>query len=163
MTYTQGDSDEQLICSLIKSELAQVGMKVNVAGLTTATKYAESRSSNPASRPDMTMLYWWPDYPDGWSWFVNLVHTEKQPSFNFAYYSNPTLDHQIDTVEQVLAANRSQGEAIYHEMQMTVYREVPIESLYTQTTRRVILNSVGNYQDNPAYPEVVFVYNLQPK
>lgn len=163
ITFTQGDSDEQLICSLIKSELAQVGIKVSVSGLTTATKYAASRSSNPAAHPDMTMLYWWPDYPDPWSWFVNLVHTEKQPFFNFAYYSNPTLDHQIDTVEQVLAVDRAKGESIYRQMQLEIYQAVPIEALYTQTPRRVILNSVGNYHDNPAYPEVVFVYNLQPK
>lgn len=163
ITYTQGDSDEQTICSLIKSELAQVGIKVSISGLTTATKYAKSRSSNPAAHPDMTMLYWWPDYPDPWSWFVNLVHTEKQPFFNFAYYSNPTLDHQIDTVEQVLAANPAKGYAIYRQMQLEIYQAVPIEALYTQTSRRVILNSVGNYHDNPAYPEVVFVYNLQPK
>jgi peptide/nickel transport system substrate-binding protein len=162
LTYTQGDSNEQVIATLMKSELAAVGINLSVKGLTTATKYAESRSANIGERPDMTVLYWWPLYPDPQTWFYDCLHTEATPFFNLAYYSNPILDKQVVTVEQYVATNRAKAEELYRQMQLEVYRDVPIISLYTTDARHVLQGSVKGYHFNPAYDPAVFVYGLQP-
>jgi hypothetical protein len=48
-------------------------------------------------------------------------------------------------------------------METTVYNDVPIIALYTVKKQRIMLSSVGGYQDNPAYTDAVFVYELHPK
>ena len=51
---------------------------------------------------------------------------------------------------------------MFEDMQVTLYDDVPSISLYTQTYQRAMLNTFGGYVDNPAYPNVVFVYDLTP-
>ncbi len=48
-------------------------------------------------------------------------------------------------------------------MEMTVYNDVPVIALYTVKKQRILLSSVQGYRDNPAYTDVVFVYQLHPK
>ena len=91
------------------------------------------------------------------------MHTQNPPSFNFAYYSNTKLDKQIDSIERITASNPAQAKAIYRQMEMTVYNDVPIIALYTVEKQRIVLDSVQGYQDNPAYVDVVFVYKIHPK
>ena len=45
VTYTQGDSNEQLISTLMTSNLAPLNIDLNVTALTTSTKYAKARST----------------------------------------------------------------------------------------------------------------------
>jgi peptide/nickel transport system substrate-binding protein len=163
VTYTQGDSNEQTITTLMKSSLAPLGINLDVQALTTSTKYAKARSTNPADRQDMTFIYWWPDYPDPATWFISLLHTENPPSFNFAYYSNKKLDKQIDGIEKLTATNPAKARQVYKQMDMTVHNDVPLIPLYTVKTQRILSDTAGAYREYPSYPEVVFVYGLHPK
>ena len=101
--------------------------------------------------------------PDPATWFISLLHTQDPPSFNFAYYSNKKLDAQIDGIERITAANPAKARKIYRQMEMTIYNDVPVIALYTVKKERILLNSVQGYRDNPAYTDVVFVYQLHPK
>jgi peptide/nickel transport system substrate-binding protein len=163
LTYTQGDSNEQTVSTFIKSSLASLNVNVQVEGLQTPTKYAKARSSNLAQRQDMTFFYWYPDYADPYSWFINLIHTQNPPVFNLSYFSNKQLDQQIDSIEQLTAVNRAKAEAQYATMQDEVYQDVPLIALYTVVTQRVLQKSVQGFVENPSYPEVVFFYQLRPK
>jgi peptide/nickel transport system substrate-binding protein len=98
LTYTQGDTNEQLVATLMKSSLAKLNVNLTVQSLAWPTQWARGKSGNAAQHQDIFMEYWWPDYADPYSWFVNLLQTEKQPYFNLSYYSNPTLDSQINRV-----------------------------------------------------------------
>jgi peptide/nickel transport system substrate-binding protein len=163
LTYTQGDSNEQTVSTLIKSSLAALNVNVKVDALQTPTKYAKARSSNLAQRQDMTFFYWYPDYADPYSWFINLIHTQNPPVFNLSYFSNKKLDQQIDSIEQLTAVNRARAAALYTTMQDEVYGDVPLIAMYTVITQRVLQKSVQGFVENPAYPEVVFFYQLRSK
>jgi peptide/nickel transport system substrate-binding protein len=163
LTITQGYTSEQLAASLLKSDLAQVNVDLSVQSLQTPTKLARARSSDPSKRQDMTMLVWYPDFNDPNSWFQSLIHSESPPNFGFAYYSNKQLDHQIDRVGTLEATNRAQAEELYRQMQDEIYQQVPVIALWTITNQRVIAKSVEGFTENPAYPEVVFFYQLHPK
>jgi peptide/nickel transport system substrate-binding protein len=163
VTYTQGDSNEQTITTLMKSTLAPLGITLNVQPLTTSTKYAKARSTKPANRQDMTFIYWWPDYPDPATWFISLLQTQNPPSFNFAYYSNKTLDKQINGIEKLTATNPAKAKQVYKSMESTVYKDVPVIPLYTVKTQRILSDSVQGYREWPSYPEVAFIYTLHPK
>jgi peptide/nickel transport system substrate-binding protein len=162
LTYLKGDADEELVSTLIKSNLADLNVNVNVRGLQWQTQWDKGKSANPAERQDIFIFYWWPDYPDPVSWFYNLFRTEKDPFFNLAYYSNPQLDSQIDEASVVAATDRDQATQMYGNMQQILYDDAPAIPLYTQVYQRAMLAQVDGFVDNPAYPNVVFGYELTP-
>jgi peptide/nickel transport system substrate-binding protein len=162
LTYTAGDSNEQVVATLMKSSLAKLNVNLSVQSLAWATQWSKGKSSSSAARQDIFMEYWWPDYADPYSWFVNLLLTEKQPYFNLSYYSNPALDKQINTVESLVATNPSAGSALYRTMQVEILKQAPIVFLYNTNYQYAMTTAFSGFQVNPAYPNVIFVYNLKP-
>lgn len=162
LTYVQGDADEELVASLMKSDLAKLNVTLNVRALAWPAQWAMGKSSDPSKRQDIFLFYWWPDYADPYSWFINMFHTESKPYFNLSYYSNPQLDSMMNRAEILAASDRSAAEQIYGQMQQILYQDMPMLSIYTQVYQRAMLSSVGGFKENPAYPNVIFVYDLTP-
>jgi peptide/nickel transport system substrate-binding protein len=137
-------------------------VQLNVQALQWPTQWAKAKSSNTAQRQDILLFYWWPDYADPYSWFINLFHSEQKPYFNLAYYSNPSIDAMMTKAEQLAASNRDQSIALYRKMQVQLLHDAPAIFVYNQVYERAMLSSVGNFHENAAYPNVVFVYDLRP-
>ncbi|HWO69845.1 MAG TPA: ABC transporter substrate-binding protein [Actinomycetota bacterium] len=163
LTYTQGDADEQLVATIIKSNLADLNVDVKVRGLQWQTQWAKAKSADPPERQDIFIFYWWPDYADPISWFANLFHCEDEPFFNLSYYCNPRLDEMIDAVPTYTATDRERALAMYREMQEILLEDMPAVYLYNQNYQHTMLSSVGGYRINPAYPNVVFAYEVFPE
>lgn len=163
LIYTKGDADEELVATLMKSNLADLNIDLDVRGLQWQAQWDKGKSADPADRQDIFVFYWWPDYPDPISWFYNLFRTEEEPFFNLAYYSNPTIDGQMDEASSLSATDRDAAIAMYEQMQVTLLEDAPAIPLYNQVYQRAMLSSVGGYVDNPSYPSVVFVYDLVPQ
>ena len=47
-------------------------------------------------RQDIFLFYWWPDYADPYSWFINLFHDRGPAVLQPVYYYEPEIDKQID-------------------------------------------------------------------
>jgi peptide/nickel transport system substrate-binding protein len=162
LTYTQGDSNEAVVATLIKSNLANLNISLNVQSLAWPTQWGKAKSASKSKHQDIFMEYWWPDYADPYSWFINLLHSEKQPYFNLSYYSNPSLDAQISSVEPLVATKPAEAEQLYRTMQVEILKQAPILFLYNANYQYALRTSFSGLQVNPAYPNVVYVYNLKP-
>jgi peptide/nickel transport system substrate-binding protein len=162
LTYTQGDSNEQVVATLIKSSLAKLNINVSTQSLAWPTQWARAKSSNAASRQSIFLEYWWPDYDDPYSWFSNLLLTQKPPYYNLSYYSNPTLDKQINQVDRLSATNPAAGAQLYKKMQVEVLQQAPLQAVYNVNYQYAMRTSATGFKVNAAYPGVVFVYNLKP-
>ncbi len=162
LTYTTGDSNEQVVATLIKSSLAKLNINLSVQSLAWPTQWGKGKSANAAQHQDIFMEYWWPDYADPISWFTNLLQTEKTPYFNLSYYSNPVLDKQINRVEPLVTTNRTAGVQLYRAMQVEVLHQAPVDVLYNVNYQYAMLNTFSGFHVNPAYPNVVFVHDLSP-
>ena len=162
LTYTQGDSNEQVVATLIKSSLARLNVSVHTQSLAWPTQWGKAKSANAAAHQDIFFEYWWPDYADPYTWFTNLLQTEKTPYFNLSYYSSPALDKQIGQVESLVATNRAAGEQLYRTMQLEVLRQAPLTVLYNVNYQYAMRTSFTGFQANPAYANVVFAYDLKP-
>jgi peptide/nickel transport system substrate-binding protein len=162
LTYLKGDADEELVATIMKSNLAELNLDLQVWGMQWQAQWDKAKSPDPAERQDILVFYWWPDYPDPISWFYSLFRTEEEPFFNLAYYSNQELDGMIDEVGAVSATDRDRAIAMYEEMQRIVFDDMPAIPLYTQVYQRAMLDEVQGFVDNPAYPNVVFGHELTP-
>jgi peptide/nickel transport system substrate-binding protein len=162
LTYTQGDSNEGVVATLIKSSLARLNVNVSVQSLAWTTQWWRGKSAKASQHQDIFLEYWWPDYADPYSWFVNLLETEKQPYFNLSYFSSPPLDKQINQVESLVATSPPAGQQLYRTMQVEALRQAPIAYLYNNNYQYAMTSNFSGLQVNPAYPNVVFAYNLRP-
>jgi peptide/nickel transport system substrate-binding protein len=163
LTYTAGDSNEQVVATLLKSSLAKLNVNLSVQPLAWATQWSKAKSSAASTHQDIFFEYWWPDYADPYSWFVNLLQGEKQPYFNLSYYSDPTLNKQIGSVESLVATNQSAGSELYRTMQVEILKQAPIVFLYNANYQYAMTSNFSGFQVNPAYPNVIFVYDLLAK
>src|SRR5690349_21624083 len=162
LTYTQGDSNEQVVATIIKSDLAALNVDLSVQALAWPTQWAKGKSSDVAKHQDIFMEYWWPDYPDPYSWFQGLLETESPPYYNMSYYSNPSLDKQINGIEQLVATNKDAAAQSYRNLQVTVLQQVPLVPVYDDNYQYAMLSGISGLKVNPAYPNVVFVHDLKP-
>ena len=162
LTYTQGDSNEQVVATIIKSDLAALNVNLSTQSLAWPTQWAKGKSSNAAQRQDIFMEYWWPDYPDPYSWFSNLLETESPPYYNLSYYSNKSLDNMINQVEPLIATNKNAAAQLYKNMQVTIFQQAPVVSLYNDNYQYAMLSGISGFRVDPAYPNVVFMHDLKP-
>ncbi|HYG70800.1 MAG TPA: ABC transporter substrate-binding protein, partial [Actinomycetota bacterium] len=150
LTYLKGDADEELVATLMKSNLTELNIDLQTRGLQWQTQWDKAKSDNEAERQDILVFYWWPDYPDPVSWFYSLFRTEEEPFFNLAYYSNPDLDAMIDEASVVAATDRDEAASMYAQMQEILVEDAPAVPVYTQTYQRVMQDEVDGFEDNPA-------------
>ncbi len=162
LTYTAGDSNEQVVAELMKSNLAKVNVNLSTQSLEWPTQWAKAKSANTASRQSIFLEYWWPDYADPYTWFTNLLQTQKPPYYNLSYYSNPTMDAQINRVESVVATSPAAGAQLYRTMQVENFQQAPVDALYNVNYQYAMRTSFTGFKVNPAYANVVFTYNLRP-
>jgi len=152
-----------VVATLIKSSLAHLNISLSTQSLAWPTQWARGKSAGKAQHQDIFMEYWWPDYPDPYSWFVNLLQTQKQPYFNLSYFSDPALDHQINQVETLMATSTPAGSALYRDMQVEVLHTAPVVALYGASYQYAMRGNFTGFSSDPAYPNVIFVYDLRPR
>jgi peptide/nickel transport system substrate-binding protein len=163
MTIATGDSDQTLVGASMKSNLAELGIDLDVQSLEWQAQWDRAISENVEERQDIFVMYWWPDYPDPFSWFISLFYTEEEPTFNLAYYSDPDMDAAIDEIQSLTVTDRDTAEARYIELQQKLIDEAVVVAPYVQNYQRALDASVGGFVDDPAYAQVAFVYDLTPQ
>ena len=161
-TIVSGDTDLQLITTSLKSELAKLNINLDVQAMEWQAQWDLAKSADTAKRQDIFLMYWWPDYADPFSWFISLFHSESEPNFNLAYYSNADMDAKIDGIQALTATNRDEAAQQYVDMQQQLIDDAVVVVPYVQNYQRVLDATVGGFVDNPAYAQVVFAYDLTP-
>ena len=113
LTLANGDADESLTASIMKSDLAAVGVDLTVQQLEWQTQWAKGKSTDASKRQDIFLFYWYPDYADPYSWFINLFHSASPPFFNLSYLASKPIDSSIDTLQAKTATNHAKANADY--------------------------------------------------
>lgn len=162
LTYASGTPELDTIVTLMKSNLARVGITLNAKALAWETQWAIGKSQDATKRQDIFLFYWYPDYADPFSWFINLYRSANPPYFNMSYWQDKAADATIDGLQAVTATNRDLAQQQYVQLQQTISTQAVSPVLGVDNFRRAYLATVGGYVDNPSYSNVVFVHDLTP-
>lgn len=162
LTYITGDPTETAAAQLMKADLGQVNVTLDLQPLQWPTLWARSKSKNLQKRQDIAMFQWFPDYVDPSSWFTNMFVTQNPPFFNIGYYSSPPLDKHIGQAVDAIATNRDQAARLFRQVQVQLLRDLPAIPLGDIRNQFLIAKSVKGYVYNPAYYTGVIVYDLTP-
>ncbi|MEV5741361.1 ABC transporter substrate-binding protein [Microbispora rosea] len=163
LTYAQGDDDEELLVRKLRSALAELNVQLDAKAMQWTQQWDQGKADDPAKRQDILVMYWWPDYADAYSWFLNVFHSADPVSFNLTYLKDRDVDAKIDRLPSLLTKDRSAAETAYAELQKTLIDEKAVVAVpWVSNYQRAYLGNVQGYTDNPAYPNVVFVHELIP-
>lgn len=163
LTYAQGDNDEQTLVTLLTETLRELNVRVDAKAMQWNAQWNQAKSADPAKRQDILVMYWWPDYADAYSWFLNVFHSADPVSFNLTYLKNKDIDQRIDKLPSLLATDREAAQKEYARLQRDLIdKHAVVAAPWVMNYQRAYLGNVAGYTDNPAYPNVVFVHQLIP-
>lgn len=167
LTYTAGDVYESESSEVIKTNLAQLGIDLEIRPMSWDEQWALAQSGwkNPDAAQDILMFYWWPTYMTPYDFLYNMFHNEKNTLFNLDYYANQEFEAIIDQASQMEGINYTKALGLYHQAQRILYNDVPGIALWYMIDVRVATSKVGNLENaiNPAYPTVIFAQMLNVK
>jgi peptide/nickel transport system substrate-binding protein len=162
-TYDSGQDKQKKTAELFKSNLAKIGVEVEIRGMPWESQWALSKSTKPEDRQDMMSMLWWPLYSDPYDFFYSVFHTEESIYYNMTYWYNNKFDKLVDSANEVSVSDRKKAIKMYHEAQEILIAENPAIFVFDKQNVTVIHKSLKGYKDNPAYPHTVFFHDTYPE
>ena len=156
VTYVTGDETERKIAELYQSELAKIGITLEISPLTSDMYVEKGENSDPNECQDLAFMFWYPDVPSPYTFLYSMYHTIDPVSFNFSYYNNEEFDARIDAANILAGTDRDAAAAEFVEAQQEVMEQGLSINCYDKVYYRAYSSSIQGYADDPSYPNVVF-------
>lgn len=158
LTYVSASEMEKKCAELFKSQLAELGVDLELRGMPFDTMMELARTPDPEKRQDVVVFMWWPDMADPFSYLYGMFHTEKEPQWNLSYWSDPKFDELLFAANATSATDREAAAGMYVEAQGMLSEQAPAISALDLTTTFVVNKRLKGFTSNPAYANVVFFY-----
>jgi peptide/nickel transport system substrate-binding protein len=159
LSYNVGDRDQQRAGELWKTELAKLGINLQLWPMEWEPQWDLARA-DPTQAQDILVMYWWPTWITPYDFLFNMFHCEDSVAFNLGYYCNAEFDEAIDRANQLSGSDRAQAEQLFVAAQQMLIEDAAAIFFYDRPNNRILRSDIRGYTDNPAYPYVVFVYKL---
>ncbi|MFI6816184.1 ABC transporter substrate-binding protein [Nonomuraea sp. NPDC050328] len=157
LTYAQGDADQKLLVTLLSNALKQLNVRLDARPMQWNAQWDQGKKGGQ----DIFVMYWYPDYPDAFSWFFNVFRSKDSTEFNLTYLKDAEIDQAIDALPELAATDRDAAQVSYARIQEKILVDQAAAAVpYVQTYQRAFSAGLRGYADNPAYPNVVFFYDL---
>ena len=160
LTYTAGNEAEKSSAELYKANLAELNIDLEIRGMPWDSQWELAKSTDPEARQDIFMMYWWPDLPSPYSFLFSTFHSEDEPFFNLAYYSNSEFDDMINTANELTATDFETAEQMFVDAQQILLEDAASLFIYDRQDVWVTVKDLQGFKFNPAYPTVVFFHEL---
>ncbi|WP_214323098.1 ABC transporter substrate-binding protein [Nonomuraea sediminis] len=159
LTYAEGDTDQRLLATHLEMALKQLNVTLEYRAMPWNAQWEQGKKRGQ----DIFVMYWWPDYADGYSWFANVFHSMNPPVFNLTYLKDPGTDALLDSLPELTVTDRGAAQNAFEQATTRVLDQKAVAAFpWVVNYQRAYLGGIQGYDDNPAYPDVVFVYELRP-
>ena len=159
MTYDAGNFEQQTIGELWKAELAKLDITLDLQGLTWEAQW-ELAQSGPDGAQDVFVMYWWPTYVTPVDFLFNMFVSEEEPFFNLGDYSNPDFDDLVFGGDAISGSDKAGASELFQEAQQILIDDAAAIYMIETPDVHAINSNISGYVNNPAYPHVVFWYDL---
>ncbi|MFI6598257.1 ABC transporter substrate-binding protein [Nonomuraea sp. NPDC050536] len=159
LTYAEGDTDERLLATRLEMALKPLNVTLDYRAMPWNAQWELGKKRGQ----DIFVMYWWPDYADGFSWFVNVFRSANPVVFNLTYLRDSGTDGLIDSLPGLAVTDKEAEQRAFARLTTRLLDERSVAALpWVVNYQRAYLGGIQGYDDNPAYPDVVFVYELRP-
>ncbi|MEV0615204.1 ABC transporter substrate-binding protein [Nonomuraea sp. NPDC050404] len=157
MTYGAGDEDQKLLVTLLSSTLKNLNITLDAKAMNWNAQWDLGKKQGQ----DIFVMYWYPDYPDAYSWFNNVFKSSDKPQMNLSYLDDDEIDAAIEKLPELTATDQLAADREFQKLQQQIVQEQAAVAVpYVQSYQRVLSADVQGFVENPAYPNVVFVHDL---
>jgi peptide/nickel transport system substrate-binding protein len=160
LTYLQSNESEKKASELIRASLKKLGIEVELRPMNWEQQWAWARS-DPSKAQDMFIMYWWPTVMTPYDFLFSMFHSEEEVLFNLSYYYSEEVDKLMDEAVQLEGTNPKRAEQLYKMVETILRRDLPAVPLYQISDIYVVHKSIKGFTSNPAYPNVVFFYEIE--
>jgi len=160
LTYMSGDEAERKTVELFKAKLAVLNIDLEIRGMPWDSQWALARDNNLDKRQDIFVMYWWPDVCDPHCWLYSNFYSEEEPFFNLCYYNNKEFDALVDKGSEESGVDRDKAAKTYIKAQEKLLEDAPAVFIYDKKNVFFLNKNFKGFKDNPAYPNVVFFYEV---
>ncbi|MFO8061067.1 MAG: ABC transporter substrate-binding protein [Bacillota bacterium] len=158
LTHDQGNEQQRQISEILKANLSRLGIEMEIVEQPWEIRWPQARSLETA--PNIFLMYWWPTTVTPSDWLYTMFRSEDEAIFNLAYYENPEFDDLIDRGMMLEAYDREAAAELYGESQQILLDDAAALFIYEQEYVVGKSASIRGFRNNPAYPHVVFFYQL---
>lgn len=160
MTYQSGDETLRLISELYQTELAKLGITLDIRAVTWDSQFDMATSTDPADRQDILLEYWMLDIASPYSFVHGMYASEAEDQIanNLSYYRNPEMDTLVEEANQLAATDREAAAEKFAEAQNMIAEDVPGLAICDKTEVYAVTN-MGSVAMNAAYPMVIRFYD----
>lgn len=159
LTYAEGDADQRTLVTQLARTLRPLNVTLDAQPMQWIAQWDLGKKRGQ----DIFVMYWWPDYADGYSWFGNVFRGGSPPVFNLTYLRDSAADGMIDTLPVLEVTDKQAAAKTFDELTTRLLDDRAAAAVpWVVSYQRAYLGGVSGYDDNPAYPDVVFVYDLRP-
>ncbi len=158
-TYVTGDLYEQKLAEAWATQLATLNITLNIQPMIWENQWALAQGP-PASAQDIFVMYWWPTYVTPYDFLFNMFSDASYQVYNLGYYNNSAFDNTINTAFTEEATSPSTAFADYSLAQHMLYNDLPGLGVVDLKNLYLARSDLKGFTDNPAYPLVVFFYQL---
>ena len=155
-----GSPETSAVLELFQTNLAQVGLTLDIRPVDYATYVGMFAGDMPAEeRPSLLPLFWQPDYNDAWNHLWPQVSCDAWQAGNGGHYCN-------QQVEVLLAQARDASDAALYQaalsrIQQIVTRDDPAAIYYAQPEWLTVLrHDVAGYTPDLVVGEIIDFYAL---
>ena len=141
--YSQNSSDAMKIDTSIQSDLAAVGIKVNID----STAWGTFLTDNEKGKQGMFQLAWLQDFPDASDFLNTLFNTNQQPQNNSSMYSNKQVDEWLNKAQT--DTNETERYQLYDKVTEQIMKDAPWVPLYYSEFNYAVQPWVHGFYINP--------------
>ncbi len=152
MIYITG-GDEDRVADSVQRDLARVGVKVTLKGVSSDTAY---NTVYTPGKTQFTLFHWGQDYPDP-SDFVDPILT-CQASSNAAQFCDPAVDRLANKARA--DTNQQRRYATYRTIERTIMAQAPWVPLYGDVLYEFHSARVKGFYYHPVWPFEYDRYSL---
>jgi|AntRauMinimDraft_3_1070383.scaffolds.fasta_scaffold00910_4 peptide/nickel transport system substrate-binding protein len=159
ITYTSGNSTERRTALILQNNLEQIGVDLTVEKYPWSTQWERAKSVETA--PNIFMFYWWPTYITPYDYLYSMFHcVEDTPNFNLTWWCNEDFDSLINEAHSQASTDRDAAVEKFKQAQQMIESDALSINFWRLNRIHPKRTSLKGYQPNPAYPNVVFFYDL---
>jgi len=157
LAYTGIGEQDQRTAVLFQSNLAELGITVDLMGMTWDYMFDMEQDEN--SEPDIYVEHFYSNSADPDSGLRDIYHSESRGTgSNASWYQNPKVDELLDS--GIVEMDLVKREMDYKEIQKIIAEDVP--SIFISNPKYIIAmrNYVNGYRYNPVNHECIFAYDI---
>ena len=159
MTYSATNESQRQTAEMFKSNLAEIGIDLEIRGLNWDSQTSMSRSENVEERQHVYLQYSFLKVATPASFLQKLFRTEETVNYNLSYYSNPEYDALIEEGYKLSGTDRNRAEELFIEAQEIILEDCPAIFIADVYDVWVFSKRLKGFVPDPAHTMILRFYD----